>query len=117
MKLRNTAVAAVAAFALVLSLPASALAATGEFHYKYRDEAGVEQTSTLHDPRSGDCINLDAVGSDDVDPGYAPHNRTDSRVTVYLGADCDGPEWRLRPYGNQASDRLLVRSVRFDSND
>lgn len=109
MKLRNTAAAAVAAFAMVLSLPASALAATGEFHYKYRDDSGVEQTGTLYDPEGGICINLD-----DADPGYAPHNDTDSWVTVYLGPDCDGPDWRLRAHGRPATDRLLVRSVRFD---
>lgn len=117
MKLRNTAAAAVAAFALVLSLPASALAATGDFHYKFRDQNGVEQTGTLHDPESDRCINLDEVGSNDADPGYAPHNRTDSWVTVYLGADCDGPDWRLRPDGRPATEWLLVRSVRFDVND
>ncbi|MEU9256253.1 hypothetical protein AB0D66_31090 [Streptomyces sp. NPDC048270] len=114
MKLRNTAAAAVAAFALVLSLPASALAASGDFHYKYRDADGVEQTGTLHDPEGGTCINLDEVGSDDVEPGFAPHNQTDSWVTVFVGADCDGPDWLLRPNGRPATDRLLVRSVRFD---
>ncbi|MEU9146181.1 hypothetical protein [Streptomyces sp. NPDC048349] len=117
MKLRNTVAAAVAAFALVLSLPASALAASGDFHYTYRDDNGVERSGTLHDPESDRCVNLDAVGSDDVDPGYAPHNQTDSWVTVYLGADCEGPDWRLRPHGRPATDRLLVRSVRFDVNE
>ncbi|WP_167739588.1 hypothetical protein [Streptomyces subrutilus] len=54
------------------------------------------------------------VGSDDVEPGFAPYNRTDSWVTVFVGADCEGPDWLLRPNGRPATDRLLVRSVRFD---
>lgn len=117
MKLRNAAAAALAAFALLLSLPGSAFAASGEFHYKYTDYFGQEQSATLHDPRSGNCINLYAVGSDEVEPGYGPHNQTDSWVTVYLGADCEGPEWRLRPDGRPARDELKVRSVRFDVRD
>ncbi len=74
----------------------------------------MEQTGTLQEPEGGTCINLDAVGSDDVAPGRAPHNQTDSWVTVFVGADCEGPDWRLRPNGRSATDRLLVRSVRFD---
>ncbi|MER5869415.1 hypothetical protein [Streptomyces sp. NPDC002044] len=116
MKLRNTAAAALAAFALVLTLPGSASAAAGDFHYKYVDDRGHEERITLHDPHSGKCVNLYAVGDDEELPGYAPHNQTDSWVTVYVGAGCTGPEWRLRPKGNAASDRLDVRSVRFDVN-
>ncbi|WP_051807796.1 hypothetical protein [Streptomyces sp. NRRL F-2664] len=114
MKLRNAAAAAVAACALVLSLPGSALAAEGQFHYRYTDDSGQEYRVVLDDPDSGECINLYAVGSDGVEPGYAPQNQTDSWVTVFAGADCAGPEWRLRPLGRPATDRLAVRSVRFD---
>ncbi|MFD7099834.1 hypothetical protein ACFV0B_15430 [Streptomyces xanthophaeus] len=114
MKLRNTVAAALGAFALVLTLPGSALAAQGDFLYKYVDQLGQEQHITLHDPHSGKCINLYAVGNDLVPPGYGPHNRTDTAVTLYLGASCTGDEWRLRANGNRASDRLEVRSIRFD---
>lgn len=116
MKLRNTAAAALAAFALVLTLPGSALAAEGYFNYKYLDGFGQEQHVTLHDPHSGKCINLYAVGDDDAPAGYGPHNDTDAAVTVYVGANCEGPEWRLRAKGQPARDDLEVRSVRFDVN-
>ncbi|MFJ6756674.1 MULTISPECIES: hypothetical protein [unclassified Streptomyces] len=115
MKLRNAAAAALAAFALALSLPGSALAATGHFSYKYVDDLGQEQTLVLTDPHSGKCINLRAVGSDALLPGYGPHNRTDTPVIVYKGADCTGSEYRLRANGNPARDDLEVRSVRFDA--
>ncbi|MFJ2592020.1 hypothetical protein [Streptomyces erythrochromogenes] len=114
MKLRNAAAAAVAACALVLALPGSALAAEGQFHYKYTDDFGHEQHVILDDPDSGECINLYAVGSDDVEPGYAPLNQTDSWATVYSDADCAGSPWRLRPLGRPATDHLRVRSVRFE---
>ncbi|WP_404957058.1 hypothetical protein [Streptomyces sp. 147326] len=115
MKLRNAAAAALAAFALALSLPGSALAATGHFPYKYVDDLGQEQTLTLTDPHSGKCINLRAVGSDELLPGYGPHNRTDTPVTVYKGANCKGSEYRLRAHGNPARDDLEVRSVKFEA--
>ncbi|GCE00160.1 hypothetical protein [Embleya hyalina] len=117
MKLRNAAGAAVAALALVLSLPGTSVAAEGRFHYKYVDTSGREHQVTLHDPRSGVCIDLYGVGSDDVPPGYGPHNETDSRVTVYRGADCTGAEWRLKPHGKPTRDDLEVRSVLFDVAD
>ncbi|MEV6956612.1 hypothetical protein [Streptomyces sp. NPDC051183] len=114
MKLRNTAAAAVAALALVLSLPGSALAAQGNFSYKYVDGFGQQQKVALHDPHSGQCINLYVVGDERNTPGYGPHNETDRAVTVYAGAGCTGAEWRLKAHGKPARDDLYVRSVRFD---
>ncbi|WP_327255734.1 hypothetical protein [Streptomyces sp. NBC_01244] len=116
MKLRTAVAAAAAAFSMVLSLPGSAFAAEGYFHYKYVDAFAQEQHVTLHDPHSGKCVNLYAVGDDEVQPGYGPHNDTDSAVVVYAGANCQGAEWRLRAHGNPARDDLLVRSVRFAVN-
>ncbi|MDA5280499.1 hypothetical protein ACWGHM_11605 [Streptomyces sp. NPDC054904] len=115
MKLRNTVAATLGALTLVLSLPGSALAATGEFSYKYVTDLGHEERITLNDPHSGKCINLFAVGDDEVPPGYGPHNRTNTPVTVYSGALCTGREWRLRANGSPATDQLEVRSVRFDA--
>ncbi|MFF2522131.1 hypothetical protein [Streptomyces liangshanensis] len=114
MKLRSSLAVTLGALALTLSMSTSALAATGEFHYKFRDDSGQELSVTLPDPRSGGCINLYGVDSDDLPPGYAPHNQTDARATVYEGTNCEGNEWTLRPHGRPASDRLLVRSVRFE---
>ncbi|MFD8146786.1 hypothetical protein [Streptomyces sp. NPDC059708] len=113
MKLRSTLGACLGAVTLVLSMTGSAQAAEGYFHYKYVDDWGQEQVVTLHDPRSGHCINLYAVGDDDQVPGYGPHNQTDTAVTVYLGASCQGASWRLKANGNPAKDTLEVRSVRF----
>ncbi|MGC0421001.1 hypothetical protein [Embleya sp. AB8] len=117
MKLRNAAGAAVAAVALVLSLPGTSVAAQGAFHYKYVDDDGHERHATLHDPHSGRCINLYGVGSDKLEPGYAPHNDTDNWAKVYVGADCKGAEWRLKPHGKPATDALKLRSVRFGDAD
>ncbi|MEU1501277.1 hypothetical protein [Streptomyces sp. NPDC005732] len=115
MKLRHTVAAALGSFALALALPGSALAATGDFTFKYVTALGHEELVTLHDPHSGKCINLYAVGDDAVPAGYGPHNRTDTPVTVYRGASCTGDQWRLRAHGNPATDQLEVRSVRFDA--
>ncbi|MFE2245502.1 hypothetical protein [Streptomyces lavendulae] len=115
MNLRTTLGAGLSALALVLSMAGSAQAAQGNFTYKYVDGYGVERVVTLHDPHSGKCINLHAVGDDEEQPGYGPHNDTDTAVTVYLGANCQGPEWRLKAHGKPAKDTLEVRSVRFDA--
>ncbi|MFC8449552.1 hypothetical protein [Kitasatospora sp. NPDC057223] len=111
MRLRNAAIAAASAVTLVLAIPGSASATVGEFRYTYRD-AGAENTGWLVDPPSGHCINLDEAT--DEEPAYAPKNWTVSAARVFLGSDCDeaGPDFVLRP-GGGASDRLLVRSVRF----
>ncbi|MFF0480773.1 hypothetical protein [Streptomyces sp. NPDC004435] len=115
MKLRTTLGATVGALALILSTAGSAQAAQGEFHYKYVDGYGQERHVTLHDPHGGKCINLHAVGDDEELPGYGPHNNTDAAVTLYVGASCQGAEWRLKAHGKPAKDTLEVRSVRFDA--
>lgn len=114
MKPRTSLGACLGTLALVLSMAGSAQAAEGNFHYKYIDGYGQERVVTLHNPLSGHCINLYAVGDDDELPGYGPHNETDTPVTVYLGASCKGPSWRLKAHGNPAKDTLEVRSVRFE---
>ncbi|MFE6225018.1 MULTISPECIES: hypothetical protein [unclassified Streptomyces] len=115
MKLRSTLGASLGALALVLSTAGSAHAAQGEFHYKYVDGFGQERHVTLHDPHSGKCVNLYAVGDEDALPGYGPHNNTDTAVTVYVGAGCEGDSWRLKAHGKPAKDTLELRSLRFDA--
>ncbi|WP_330457076.1 hypothetical protein OIB37_09375 [Streptomyces sp. NBC_00820] len=115
MKLRTTLGASLGALALALSMAGSAQAAQGSFHYKYVDGYGQEQHVALADPHSGKCINLYGVGDDEELPGYGPQNDTDTAVTVYLGANCEGSAWRLRAHGKPAKDTLEVRSVRFDA--
>ncbi|MFD7083401.1 hypothetical protein [Streptomyces sp. NPDC059918] len=117
MKLRTALGAGLGALTLMLSMAGSAQAAEGNFTYKYVDDYGVERQITLHDPHSGKCVNLHAVGNDAEQPGYGPHNDTDTAVTVYLGANCQGSQWRLKAHGQPAKDSLAVRSVRFDDPD
>ncbi|WP_441248481.1 hypothetical protein [Kitasatospora sp. McL0602] len=113
MRLRNAVLAASAALALAVSLPASAMAASGEFRYSYLDSDGYEQPGMLFYPPSGECIDLPGAESDDLAPAYAPKNGTRSTATVFLAADCVGDVYfTLRP-GGSASDRLKVRSVVF----
>ncbi|WP_299535886.1 hypothetical protein [uncultured Streptomyces sp.] len=113
MSLRHHAAAALSAFALIVALPHSASAATGQFRYSYETEEGYEAVGFLNSPRSGQCITLPAVDSDDVPPAHTPRNLTDAPVTVFLDADCEGEvSFTLRP-GGGASERLKLRSVFF----
>ncbi|MFF3503456.1 hypothetical protein [Streptomyces sp. NPDC003247] len=105
--------AACSAFLLLLALPGSASAATGQFRYTYSTAEGYEAVGFLNNPASGECINLPAPGSAPGTASRAPMNRTDATATVFLNADCEGDTYyTLRP-GAGASDRLLLRSVVF----
>lgn len=115
MKLRSAVTAGMAGLVLALAVPGSAVAATGDFRYAFTDDKGQDLTVALHHPASDECVNLPYVGSEWVTAGHSPHNNTDQWATVYAGADCQGPEWRLRPHGNQATAQLKVRSVYFHS--
>ncbi|MFD4033653.1 hypothetical protein ACFWVP_24875 [Streptomyces sp. NPDC058637] len=113
MRLRHTVVAALGALALVVTLPTSASAASGQFRYTYETDEGYEAVGFLNGPQSGACVNLPGAGSDELPPAYAPKNLTDASATVFLSADCEGDiYYTLRP-GGGASDRLEVRSVVF----
>jgi hypothetical protein len=114
MHLRHTIAAALGALALVVTLPASASAATGDFTYKYVGLDGSPRSVTLHDPDSPACITLPEVADPDAsEPAFAPHNDTDAWVMVFTEDDCTGDSWTLRPRGNPATDRLKLRSVYF----
>ncbi|MFD3525856.1 hypothetical protein [Streptomyces sp. NPDC058653] len=113
MRLRTSVAAAVGALALVLTLPASAGAAQGDFTYQHYTEAGITQTSALMNPRSGECITLPEVENEMTAPAHSPRNNTDATATVFTGADCEGDHFSLRPNGGHASQRLMVRSVVF----
>ncbi|MFD8980396.1 hypothetical protein [Streptomyces sp. NPDC059564] len=117
MKLRNALAATLGALALTLSMSGSALAASGEFHYTYKEADGQVREGALSDPQNDSCVNLFGVGSDEIPAGYGPQNSTDGWVTLYVGADCneDSPQWVLRPEGNRATDDLKVRSVKFST--
>ncbi|MBV6698065.1 hypothetical protein [Kitasatospora aureofaciens] len=107
MRLRNTVLAAASAIALVLAVPVSANAATGDFLYKVGP--GVE--TGLADPQSGRCIDL--PGTTEETPGFAPWNLTSSTATVFLDAHCDGDVFYVMNPGKKLGDRLKLRSVVF----
>ncbi|MFE0174821.1 hypothetical protein ACFWZ2_21105 [Streptomyces sp. NPDC059002] len=112
MRLRTTLAAALGALALVVTLPASASAATGDFSYQFVGLNGSPQSVTLHDPVSPGCIPLAEVADPgSSEPAFAPHNDTDEWVMVFTGPDCTGDSWTLRPHGHPATDRLKLRSV------
>ncbi|WP_409237645.1 hypothetical protein [Streptomyces sp. PA5.6] len=112
MRLRHTLAAPLAAFALVVTLPTSATAATGDFSYKFVGLDGRPQSVTLHDPQSPGCITLPEVADPGAsEPAFAPHNDTDEWAMVFTDPDCEGDSWTLRPHGRPASDRLKLRSV------
>ncbi|MFF7331986.1 hypothetical protein ACIQU5_19520 [Streptomyces sp. NPDC090306] len=114
MRIRHSVAAALGALVLVVTLPASAQAATGQFRYTYTTTEGYEATGFLNDPPSGQCINLYGVGSEDLAPAHSPKNRTDATATVFLHADCQGESYfTLRPHTGAGSERLHVRSVVF----
>ncbi|MFH8384069.1 hypothetical protein ACH4E7_24505 [Kitasatospora sp. NPDC018058] len=109
MRLRNAALAVASAVALVLAVPMSANAATGDFLYKVGPVPGVP--AGIADPESGKCINLPFTT--ERDPGFAPENFTNSTATVFLGFDCSGDVFYVMNPGKRLGDRLKLRSVVF----
>ncbi|MFJ3789509.1 hypothetical protein [Kitasatospora sp. NPDC090091] len=107
MRLRNATIAAASAVALVLAVPTSATAATGDFLYK----VGPGVPAGIADPASGECINLPFTTEDA--PGFAPQNLTGSTATVFLDFDCNGDVFYVMNPGKILGDRLKLRSVVF----
>ncbi|MFJ7275013.1 hypothetical protein [Kitasatospora sp. NPDC098663] len=107
MRLRNTALAVASAVALVLAVPTSAGAATGDFLYK----VGPGVPAGLADPESGQCIDL--FGATEADPAFAPQNLTASTATVFLDFGCNGDVFYVMNPGKRLGDRLKLRSVVF----
>ncbi|MER7491283.1 hypothetical protein ABT033_01275 [Streptomyces pharetrae] len=105
--------AACSAFVLLLAVPGSASAATGQFRYSYTTAEGYEAVGFLNNPASGACINLPAPGSAPGTTSRTPQNYTNATATVFLDADCEGDTYYTLPPGTGASDRLLLRSVVF----
>ncbi|MFI9050725.1 hypothetical protein [Streptomyces sp. NPDC053427] len=114
MRLRRTAATAaataVSALALVLTLPASANAATGYFTYVVDD---TPMPLVLIDPPSRECLTLPEVADPEVPPAHSPRNGTDSTAVVFTNPDCTGNHFSLRPHTGHGSERLKVRSVVF----
>ncbi|MFE7354322.1 hypothetical protein ACFU8Q_14220 [Streptomyces sp. NPDC057543] len=114
MRLRSTVAAAFGALALIVALPTSAGAASGDFTYMYSGLDGSPRLGFLIDPPSRMCITLPEVADPaSSNPAHTPWNFTDSSATVFTGADCMGDYFTLRPEGGHASSRLKLRSVVF----
>lgn len=113
MRLRTSVAATVGALALVVTLPASAGAAQGQFTYQHVNRVGAAETSGLMNPQSRECITLPEVDHARTAPAHSPRNDTNATATVFAGVDCEGPHFSLRPNGGHASERLKVRSVVF----
>ncbi|MFD5623589.1 hypothetical protein [Streptomyces yangpuensis] len=115
MRLRHAALAAFGAFTLLLTVPASASAATGEFQYTVTGLDGSPLRVILDDPASGECITLPEVADPDASsPAHSPRNRTTSTATVFAEPDCEGDVYFvLRPLAGYGSARLQLRSVVF----
>ncbi|MFF0217360.1 hypothetical protein [Streptomyces vinaceus] len=107
MRLRNATIAALGALTLLLAVPNSASAATGEFRYQF----GTGADGSLLDPESGVCINLPEAS--ETETARAPQNLTTSTATVFLELDCDGDTYFTMPPGKKLGDRLQLRSVVF----
>ncbi|MFI8951433.1 hypothetical protein ACIGO6_33605 [Streptomyces sp. NPDC053750] len=105
--------AACSAFLLLVAVPGSASAATGQFRYTYNTADGYEAVGFLNNPASGECINLPAPGSAPGAASRAPKNYTNATATVFLDADCEGDTYYTLSLGAGASERLLLRSVAF----
>ncbi|MEW2488209.1 hypothetical protein [Streptomyces sp. NPDC048411] len=114
MRLRTTVAAALGALALVVTLPTSADAASGDFLYRFTGLDGTPQYAGLIDPASRECITLPEVADPgSSNPADSPWNFTDSTATVFTDPDCEGAFFTLRPFGGHASKRLKLRSVVF----
>ncbi|MEU4579498.1 MULTISPECIES: hypothetical protein [Nonomuraea] len=113
MRSHSALAAAAGALMLVLAVPGSAWAATGQFRYSYQTADGYDAVGFINNPPSRTCIDIQGAGSDGTSAAYAPKNLTDATATVFLERGCAGDVYySLRP-GAGASDRLLVRSVVF----
>ncbi|MET9659336.1 hypothetical protein [Streptomyces sp. NPDC006510] len=114
MRLRSTVAAAFGALALIVAVPTSAGAATGDFTYAYTGLDGAPRLGYLVDPPSRMCITLPEVADpNSSNPAHTPWNFTDSSATVFTDPGCEGDYFTLRPDGGHAGSRLKLRSVVF----
>lgn len=91
MRLRHAAGAAFGALTLLLTIPASASAAEGQFQYTVTGLDGHPLRVVLEDPPSEQCITLPEVADPSASsPAHSPRNRTDERAIVFSEPDCTG---------------------------
>ncbi|TDU79731.1 hypothetical protein [Streptomyces sp. KS 21] len=114
MRLRTVVVAAASALTLLVAVPGSATAATGEFGYSYVGLDGEPRQERLLDPESDECVGIPEVADpNSSEPAFSPRNRTDAVARVFTNADCTGDHFDLRAFTGHGSERLKLRSVVF----
>ncbi|MFE6843779.1 hypothetical protein [Streptomyces sp. NPDC057686] len=114
MRLRTAVVAAAGALTLLVAVPGSASAATGEFEYSYVGLDGQPRQERFSDPEDYTCVVIPEVADpNSSEPAFSPRNRTDAHARVFTGADCTGDHFDLRPFTGYGSARLKLRSVVF----
>ncbi|MFE5681034.1 hypothetical protein ACFQ7B_40465 [Streptomyces erythrochromogenes] len=102
------------ALTLLLTVPASASAATGEWQYSVTGLDGRSLRVVLEDPESRECITLPEVADPGASsPAHSPRNRTTSTATVFTEPGCEGDFFTLRPVTGHGSARLQLGSVVF----
>lgn len=114
MRLHTTVAAGLGALALIVALPTSANAATGEFTYKYTDRDGTKRIGRLLDPDSRECITLpEVVDLSALGAAHTPRNDTSSSATVFADVDCEGTSYYSLWPGDHAGKKVKLRSVVF----
>ncbi|MEI5102059.1 hypothetical protein RB200_30510 [Streptomyces sp. PmtG] len=113
MRFRTSLAAALGALALVVTLPPSANAATGQFVFTYNRE-GKTIEGRLHDPTGRECIDLTEVSNLNETPAHSPRNRTNSIATVYTELECEGESFALKAHSGYGGEGLKFRSIVFN---
>lgn len=114
MRIRHTVGAALGALALIVTIPTSAHAADGNFHYNY-GLPGSTKSSQLENPDSRVCINIPEVEDKPLQDGFSPNNYTTSEAWLFLEEDCGGPHTAL-VQGAKDGPLRLFKSVYFPGN-
>ncbi|MCD9901070.1 hypothetical protein LUR56_15815 [Streptomyces sp. MT29] len=107
MRLRHSLAAAAGALLIIVSVPNSASAATGEFRYR----GPLLGSHSLDNPSSQECINIPEATN--LLPAQSPQNFTLSNATIFLDFDCDGDTFSTLSPGQTGGLLVKFRSVVF----
>ncbi|PKV90150.1 hypothetical protein [Streptomyces sp. TLI_146] len=113
MRLRHTVGTALGALALVVTVPTSANAATGEFSYTYVDLNGANQFGYLENPLSGVCLEIPEATLPTQQPAFSAQNRTDKTASTFSEPLCQGTRYTVKARTGVGNARQKFRSVRF----
>ncbi|MHC5906003.1 hypothetical protein ACVNF4_19170 [Streptomyces sp. S6] len=112
MRIRTTLAAAAGALALLVAVPTSASAATGQFFYSYSGLNGAPQVTALANPPGAQCVTLPEVADPGASsPAHALRNDTDATAVGFENPDCTGGMFTVLPHA--WGPGLPLRSVLF----